>query len=56
MGGKILAGALSISLLAYLAPIIAVFAASLTRSRTAFELKLYRVITVKATLRAGILC
>ena len=56
MSGRILGGALSISLLAYLAPIIAAFAASLTRSRTAFELELCHVITIKAALHTGVLC
>jgi hypothetical protein len=55
MSGRILGGGLSIPLLTCLAPIRAAFAASLTRSRVAFELELCRVITIKATLRTGVL-
>ena len=55
MSGRILGGGLSIPLLTYLAPIITAFAASLTRPCAAFEPELCRVITIKATLRTGVL-
>jgi hypothetical protein len=55
INGRILGGGLSIPLLTYLAPIIAAFAASLTRPCAAFEPELCRVITIKATLRTGVL-